>query len=78
MTQRIEHVNGLPQLRADQKEFEELMKDQGTAAHFFKGGFVWDLPNLQAGSGPAMTIVRNVVNDWRLSGVWTAQTGAGY
>ena len=78
MTQRIEHVGGLPKLRSDQKAWEELMKDQGTATHFFKGNFVWDLPDLQAGSGPAMTVVRNIVNDWQLSGIWTAQTGAGY
>ncbi len=78
MTQRIEHVGGLPQLRSDQKQWEELMKEQGTPTHFLRANFVWDLPNLQAGSGVGMAIVRNILNDWQLAGIWAAQTGAGY
>jgi hypothetical protein len=78
MLQRIEHVNGLPQLRSDQAAWENLMRNQGTPAHVFKGNYVWDLPDLHAGSGAAMTVVKTIINDWQLSGVWTAQTGGGY
>ena len=77
--QRVEHgTDGSVRLRADQKAYEKLLKDQGTATHILRGNFVWDLPDLQAGSGVAMTIVRNIINDWQLSGVWAGQTGGGY
>ena len=78
VTQRIEHrADGSVGLRADQKKFEELMKDQGTPKHVLKGNFVWDLPDLHAsgGAGKALGVL---LNDWQLSGVWSAQTGAGY
>jgi hypothetical protein len=78
VTQRMEHrADGTVGLRADQKQFEELMKDQGTPTHILMGTFVWNLPNLH-GSGPAAKAVGYLVNDWLLSGVWSAQTGAGY
>ena len=48
---RFEHVNGQLQLRADQAKYDELNKNMGTPVHFFKGNFVWDLPDLHAGSG---------------------------
>jgi hypothetical protein len=77
--QRVQHnADGTVGLRADQKQFEDLMKDQGTPTHLLRADFVWDLPDLHTGSGVAMRIVRTVVNDWRLSGVWAGQTGAGY
>ena len=75
---RFEHVNGELRVRADQAKYDELNKSMGTPVHFLKGNFVWDLPDLHAGSGVAMTAVRNIINDWQLSGVWTAQTGGGY
>src|SRR4029453_15942624 len=42
--------------------------------HIIKGNFVWDLPDYQ-GSTSAPKAVGWVVNDWQLSGVWTASTG---
>ena len=42
--------------------------------HIIKGNFVWDLPDLE-GSGAGMKAIGLVVNDWQLSGVWTASTG---
>ena len=75
VTQRIEHrADGTVGLRADQAAWEELMKEQGTPMHIFKGNFVWDLPDLRADS-TGMKIVGYLVNDWQLSGVWSAQTG---
>ena len=51
VTQRIEHrADGTVGLRADQAAWEELMKDQGTPIHIFKGNFVWDMPDLHADS----------------------------
>ena len=76
---RVQHTaDGKVTLRADQKAYENLFTDNGVPTHILKGNFVWDLPDLRAGSGVAMTIVRNITNDWQLSGVWSAQTGGGY
>jgi hypothetical protein len=78
VTQRIEHrADGTVGLRSDQGAWEQLMKDQGSPTHIFKGNFVWDMPDLHADS-KALKVVGYVVNDWQLSGVWTAQTGTGY
>ena len=77
--QRLQHTaDGSVSLRADQKAFEKLMEVEGVPTHIFKGNIVWDLPDLRAGSGVGMKIVQNLLNDWQLSGVWSAQTGAGY
>ena len=76
---RVQHTaDGKVMLRADQKAYEDLFSDTGVPTHILKGNFVWDLPDLHAGSGVAMTILRNIANDWQLSGVWSGQTGAGY
>ena len=45
--------------------------------HNFKGNFVWDLPDLQA-SGSTTKALGLVLNDWQLSGVWTAATGIAH
>ena len=78
VTQRVEHrSDGTIGLRADQKQFEELMKDQGTPTHIFKGNFVWDMPNWNP-TATAAKVASYIINDWQLSGVWTAQTGQPY
>jgi hypothetical protein len=75
VTQRMEHkADGTVGLRADQAQWEDLMKDQGTPTHIFKGNAVWNVPGPKGGT----KAVRLLLNDWQLSGVWTAQTGAGY
>ena len=76
---RFEHVGGKVQPRSDwENEALKLFEKQNVPTHFFKGNFVWDLPDLHAGSGVGMTIVRNLINDWQLSGIWTADTGGWY
>jgi hypothetical protein len=78
VTQRMQHnADGTVTLRSDQKAWENLMKDQGSPTHIFKGNFVWDMPDVHAGSG-VMKAVGYLVNDWQLSGVWSAQSGTGY
>ena len=42
-----------------------------------KGNFIWDLPDVR-GSGSAMRVIGAVLNDWQLSGIWTASTVAPY
>jgi hypothetical protein len=75
---RMEHVNGQLQYTADWDQYQKMNEKQNVPTHFFKGNFVWDLPDLHAGSGIGATIVQQILNDWQLSGVWTAQTGTFY
>jgi hypothetical protein len=75
---RMQHVNGQLQYNPDWQQYQKLNEHQGTPTHFWKLGFVWALPGLHAGSGIGATIIQQILNDWRLSGAWTAQTGEGY
>jgi hypothetical protein len=45
--------------------------------HIMKANFVWDLPDLRS-SRPLLSAVGHVINDWQLSGIWTAATGDYY
>ncbi len=75
VTQRIQHnADGTVSLRSDQAAWEQMMNQQDTPLHIFKGQFVWDMPDLHA-SSTGMKVVGYVINDWQLSGVWSAQTG---
>ena len=61
-------------LRDDQGQADELLGTSVANRHTFKGNFVWDLPDMSGGSG-AKNVLPKIVNDWQLSGVWTASTG---
>jgi hypothetical protein len=75
---RLQHnADGSYSVRADQKEYEELNKDMGTPTHIVRINGVWDLPDLQASSKTAR-VVAAVINDWQLSGVLAAGSGASY
>jgi hypothetical protein len=79
---RLEHyTDGAGQVfyrdRADQGTADELLGDRAPVPHVFRGNFVWDLPDYQA-EGTAKRVVAAVVNDWQLSGVWSAQSGGAY
>ncbi len=62
---------------ADQAEYEELNKDMGNRRHLLKANFLWDLPDLRAG-GAGLKAVGLLLNDWQLSGILTAGSGARY
>ena len=47
----------------------------GNRRHLLKANFLWDLPDLHS-SEPAMKVVGLIVNDWQLSGILTAGSGA--
>ena len=75
---RIQHnADGTYSERADQGKADTLLGTSIANKHVLKGNFVWDLPDLKA-SGSAMRALGLVLNDWQLSGVWTAQTGTAY
>ncbi len=78
LLQRLQHSpDGTYSLRADQAEYEEMNKDQGNRRHLLKANFLWDLPDISSTSG-AMKAVGLLVNDWQVSGVLTAGSGARY
>jgi hypothetical protein len=74
---RLEHVNGLVQVRADQAQADALLGNNNPTRHTMNGNFVWTLPTLKSTSGPARAIGL-VVNDWQLSGIWSATTSSAY
>jgi hypothetical protein len=52
----------------------------GTAVdqrNIMRATFVWDLPDLPASTG-ARRAMALILNDWRLSGVWSGATGGAY
>ncbi len=74
---RLQHnADGTVTYRDDQAKADDLFQTP-PIRHTMKGNFVWDLPDLRA-EGRAMRIVGLLVNDWQLSGVWTASTASTY
>jgi hypothetical protein len=77
-TPRFQHdASGAVSLRQDQTDWDALMSNAYPVVHTIKGNFVWDLPDLGA-SGPIGRTIGAIVNDWQLSGIWTASTGSSY
>jgi hypothetical protein len=75
---RLQHDgNGGLSFRADQAEADELLGNNAPVRHLVRANFVWDLPDLK-GTGGAARPLGLLINDWQLSGVWAAQTGAAY
>jgi hypothetical protein len=78
LLQRLQHSpDGTYALRADQAEYEELNRNMGNRRHLVKANFLWDLPDLPPSNG-GMRAIGLVLNDWQLSGILTAGSGARY
>ena len=77
---RLQHAaDGTISLRADQAEYEDLMRDLNPPRHVLKANAVWDLPDFNtSGTGAGMKTVGYILNDWRISGVLTAHSGTKY
>jgi len=75
---RLQHkADGTFEERPDQADADKLFGNFLPVKHNFKGNFVWDLPDYKSDSG-SLRVLAAVVNDWQVSGVWTASTGAAY
>ena len=75
---RLQHAaDGSFSIRSDQAEADKLLEDTGLRRHTVKGSFVWDLPDVSRDGGLSKAIA-TVANDWQLSGVLTAGSGATY
>jgi carboxypeptidase family protein len=74
---RLQHAaDGSYSYRSDQKEADALLRAD-PVLHTMKGNFIWDLPDLKSDQS-ALRAIALVVNDWQLSGIWTATTSAPY
>lgn len=75
---RLQHnADGSYSYRDDQAAADRLLGRAITNRHVLKGNFVWDLPDL-GGDSSGRRVAGLIVNDWQLSGIWTATTGAPY
>jgi hypothetical protein len=75
---RLQHAaDGTFSVRSDQADAEALLGNNNPRAHIMKANFVWDLPDLKS-QQPVLQAVGLVINDWQLSGIWTASTGSAY
>jgi hypothetical protein len=74
---RLQHnPDGTVTYRSDQATADALFQTR-PVRHTMKANFVWDLPDVHAQEAVLRTI-GYVVNDWQLSGVWTASTASAY
>jgi hypothetical protein len=74
---RLQHnADGTVTYRSDQAQADDLLRVD-PIRHTMKGNFVWDLPDLTSTSG-GLRALGYVINNWQLSGIWTASTGGPY
>ncbi len=74
---RLQHnADGTVGHRSDQAQADDLLQVD-PIRHTMKANFVWDLPDLKSSEG-ALRAIGLVINDWQLSGIWTASTGGAY
>jgi hypothetical protein len=74
---RLQHnADGSFFIREDQAIFNESMKNQGLQRHIVKANFIWDLPDWQTTG--SRRIAAAIVNDWQVSGIFTAGSGTRY
>jgi hypothetical protein len=74
---RLQHnPDGTVTNRPDQETADDLLQVD-PIRHTIKANMVWDLPDLQ-GDSKTERALGYILNDWQLSSVWTATTGAPY
>ena len=74
--QRLQHnADGTFEIRSDQAQLDDLLRDTGNRRHVITGNVVWDLPDVRR-SGMLSRVMGAVANDWQISGVFTGVSGA--
>ena len=71
----VHNADGTIGLASYQEDNDRLLSNVGLRRHLIKGNFVWELPTIESATG-AMQVIRAIANDWQLSGVFTAGSGA--
>lgn len=75
---RLQHdANGNVSFRPDQSEADALLGNNAPARHLIRANFVWDMPDVKD-PHPALKPLAALLNDWQLSGIWSAQSGSPY
>jgi hypothetical protein len=76
---RFQHDgSGAVTFRADQADQDKLLGNLRPVTHIMKGSFLWDLPDVGGGAGAGTRTIGAIVNNWQLSGIWSASTGSDY
>src|SRR5262249_23458366 len=74
---RLQHnPDGSFEFRDDQAAADALLQTD-PQRHIMKANFVWDLPDIKSWE-TTLRYIGYAVNDWQLSGIWTAATGTTY
>jgi hypothetical protein len=72
---RLQHnSDGSVSYRSDQADADKLLQ-LDPIRHTIKANFVWDLPDIASSRAP-LRALGYAINDWQLSGIWTATTGS--
>src|SRR5206468_99341 len=75
---RLQHAaDGSYSFRSDQAQANGLLGNNAPQRHLLRANFVWDMPDIRSGNS-TWKAVGLIVNDWQLSGIWSAQTGSSY
>jgi len=76
--ERLQHnPDGSISIRSDEAQYEALNSRLNLQRHLVKANWVWDLPKLHSDQ-MALKTVGYVVNNWQLSGIFTAGSGNRY
>jgi hypothetical protein len=75
---RLQHnADGTWSERSDQDLADDLLNNYIATRHQFKGNFIYDLPGLK-GDALWQKIAKWPLSNWRISGIWTANTPSSY
>jgi hypothetical protein len=75
----VHNADGTYSTSPDQQAYEDLMgSNLGLKKHLIKGNFVWSLPMMKSGDSMGAKVAAAIANDWQLSGVLSAGSGARY
>jgi Carboxypeptidase regulatory-like domain/TonB-dependent Receptor Plug Domain len=78
---RLQHnADGSVSIRSDQAQYEALNKNLDLRPNIIKANAMYDIPALKGtkDGGAALKAVGYVVNNWQISGVFSAGSGAAY
>jgi hypothetical protein len=76
LQKRLQHAaDGTISTRADQGQYENLLKTLDRRPHVIKAHAIWALPRVSPNLGP---VIGAALDDWQLSGVLTAGSASSY
>ncbi|HWB17621.1 MAG TPA: carboxypeptidase-like regulatory domain-containing protein [Vicinamibacterales bacterium] len=74
----VHHADGTYSDDPSWAQAEALLSNNGLRRHIIQSNFTWDLPDVWQDASGGKKIVGLVLNDWMLSGVFTAGSGNPY